>query len=93
MSTPKEAPAHQPDLLLEIDVAAGDAALLRVISTLHNRQALVRSLTYDGSSQRSHLRVRIAAGAARRGHLVGALRRCVDVLSVRPAPATEGVSA
>jgi hypothetical protein len=93
MSAPTETPTLHPDLLLEIDVCGGDAALLRVIATLHHRRARVRSLTYDGSSQDSHLQVRIAGGAMRRGHLIGALGRCVDVLSVRPVPTSEGVLA
>jgi hypothetical protein len=93
MSAPSEPPTQHPDLLLEIDVQGGDAALLRVISTLHHRHAHVRSLTYDGSSEDSHLRVRVAGGATRRGHLVGALGRCVEVLSVRPLSVSEGVRA
>jgi hypothetical protein len=91
MTASTATPTRQCDLLLEIDVQAGDAALLRVISTLHHRQAHVTSLTYDGSGHEPHLRVRVAAGATRRGPLVGALRRCVDVLSVRPVPVSEGV--
>ncbi len=93
MSAPDEIPTPQPDLLLEIDIQGGDAALLRVISTLHHRHAHVRSLTYERSNQDSHMRVRVADGALRRGHLVGALARCVEVLSVRPVSASEGVRA
>lgn len=93
MTATRPTPQHQPDLLLEIDVQAGDAALLRVVATLHQRQAQVRTLTYDGSGQDSQLRVRVAGTATRRGHLVSALRRCVDVVSVRPLPASEGARA
>ena len=91
--TPNGTPTLHPDLLLEIKVCGGDAGLLRVIATLHHRRARVRSLTYDASSQDSHLRVRIAGGGMRRGHLIGALDRCVDVLSVRPATVSETVMA
>lgn len=93
MSTPNEAPQPPPDLLLEIDVRSGDASLLRVMSTLHHRHARVKSLSYEGSGQVSHLRVRVSVGAARRGHLVSALDRCVDVLSVLPVPTFEGATA
>lgn len=93
MSVPDQTPTPHPDLLLEIDVQGGDAALLRVISTLHHRHAHVRSLTYESCKQDSRLQVRIADGAMRRGHLVGALARCVEVISVRPVSASEGVQA
>ncbi|GAB3879028.1 hypothetical protein [Terrabacter terrigena] len=94
MPAPTETPKLQPDLLLEIDVRSGDASLLRVISTLHHRHARVQSLTYEGSGgQISHLRVRVAVGAPRRGHLVSALDRCVDVVRVLPVPTFEGATA
>ena len=93
MSAPNETATLQPDLLLEIDVRSGDASLLRVISTLHHRHARVQSLSYEGSGQISHLRVRVAVGAPRRIHLVRALDRCVDVLSVLSVPALEGATA
>lgn len=81
------------DLLLEIDVAPGDAALLRVVSTLHHRHARVRALTFDGAGRDARLRVRVTEGTTRSGALVGALGRCVDVLGVRSLPASEGVGA
>lgn len=90
MSAPDESP-QVPDLLLEIDIRGGDAALLRVISTLHHRHAGVRSLNYDGSGQDPRLRVQLAGGATRSGHLVGALGRCVEVLGVRPVSPSGGV--
>lgn len=92
MSSPKRALPVQPDLLLDIDVRGGEAALLRVVATLHQRHARVRSLTYDGTTQEPRLQVRIDVAAPRRGHLVGALGRCVDVLRIRCVPALEGAA-
>jgi hypothetical protein len=89
MTTTDPVPPGDRDLLLEIEVTPGDAALLRVVSTLHHRHASVRSLRFEGLGHSSQLRVRVADGATRGGTLIGALRRCVDVLNVRPVPAFE----
>ncbi len=90
MSTVNNAAMQHPDMLLEIEMRPGDAALLRVISTLHQRQAQVRTLAYDDSNDRPRLSVRVATQSGSRAFLVGALQRCVDVLSVR-VPASESV--
>jgi acetolactate synthase regulatory subunit len=82
MSTVKTTAMQHPDTLLEIEVRPGDAALLRVISTLHQRQAHVRTLAYDDSNDHPRLSVRVASQTGSRAFLVGALQRCVDVLSV-----------
>jgi acetolactate synthase regulatory subunit len=87
MSTVNNAATQHPDMLLEIEMRPGDAALLRVISTLHQRQAQVRTLAYDDSNDRPRLSVLVASQTGR-SFLVGALQRCVDVLSVR-VPASE----
>jgi acetolactate synthase regulatory subunit len=86
-------PAPDADLLLEIDVASDDAALLRVVSTLHHRHARVRSLTFDGLGRGARVRVQVTGAATRSGTLVGALGRCVDVLSVRRLTTSEAVPA
>ena len=89
--TTTDAVSHDDrDLLLEIEVTPGDAALLRVVSTLHHRHASVASLRFDGLSHGSQLQVRVADGAIRGVTLIGALHRCVDVLDVRPVVAFEG---
>ena len=90
MPTMKSTAMQHSDMLLEIDVRPGDAALLRVVSTLHQRQAHVRTLTYDDSNECPRLSVRVVNPNANRAFLVSALQRCVDVLSVR-VPTFEGV--
>jgi hypothetical protein len=93
MSHTDVAPAPRRDLMLEIDVAAGDDALLRVVSTLHHRHARVRSLTFEGLVNPSRLRVTVAEGATREFTLERVLRRCIDVLDVRLVPTSESAVA
>lgn len=75
------------ELELRVRLVAGDAALHRLLATLHRKRAVVASMTYQATTGVAVVGVSAAADAV--DHLVAAIAREVTVREVVVLPSEE----